>query len=147
MRIAFDIGGVLSKYPEQFRKLLGDLDGNPDMQLFVITDMHDKEDVIKQLNDNNIGYFSATNIHCADYAKHGELCKAVLLRDLKIDMFFDDFVGYTMWPSEFGPAPIRLLVMPDGFRPYWHKEWKCSGGEFGRRVYMRENDDNSKRSS
>lgn len=99
--------------------------------------MHNKEEVLKQLDENGFGLIRKENVYCADYDKHGELCKAVLLRDLKIDMFFDDFVGYTMWPSEFGPAPIRCLIMPDGFRPYWHEGWKCNGGEFGRRVYKR----------
>jgi len=138
LKIAFDIGGVLSKYPAEFRKLLADLDGNDDIELFVITDMHDKDEVVKQLNENLGYFFSPKNVYCADYEKHGELCKAVLLRDLKIDMFYDDFVGYTMWPPHFGPAPIRMLVMPDGYRPYWHPDWKCSGGDFGRRVYKGE---------
>jgi hypothetical protein len=134
LRIAFDIGGVLSKYPKEFKSLYRSLifDGH---EIFVITDMHDKVEVINQLNENQMGPLNSSNIHCADYQKHGELCKAVLLRDLKIDMFFDDFIGYVQWPSEFGPAPIRMLVMPDGFRPYWHSEWKCSGPDFGRRVY------------
>jgi len=140
LRIAFDIGGVLSKYPEEFNKLASSLWFAGGNELHVITDMHDKKDVIKQLRDN---HFSETliptqNIHCADYAKHGELCKAVLLRDLKIDMFYDDFMGYTMWPVHFGPAPIRCLIMPDGYKPYWHPDWKNNGGDFGRRVYKEE---------
>lgn len=141
MKIAFDIGGVLSKYPEEFKKLIFSLCYSRGHDLHVITDMHDKEDVIKQLrtNDFDEALIPTENIHCADYATHGELCKAVIMRDLKIDMFYDDFIGYTMWPPHFGPAPIRCLIMPDGYRPYWHPEWKCSGGDFGRRVYKEEN--------
>lgn len=140
MRIAFDIGGVLSKYPDQFRQMAYELSCSPNAELFIITDMHDKFEVVKQLEANGFGFFKVNNIFCADYDKHGELCKAVLLRDLKIDMFFDDFIGYTQWPDSFGKAPIRMLVMPDGFRPYWAPEWKCSGPDFGRRVYSRHND-------
>lgn len=137
MKIAFDIGGVVSKYPREFYRLLSALWFVGGHELHIITDMHDKEDVIKQLIDNGFDYIliPSENIHCADYAQYGELCKAVLLRDLKIDMFYDDFLGYTTWPPHFGPAPIRLLVMPDPYRPYWSPEWKCSGGDFGRRVY------------
>jgi hypothetical protein len=138
MRIAFDIGGVLSKYPGEFKRLLEAL--WVDHTLHVITDMHDKEDVLKQLRTNGFdeSLIPTENVHCADYAQHGELCKAVLLRDLKISMFYDDFIGYTMWPPHFGPAPIRCLIMPDGYKPYWHEDWKNDGGDFGRRVYKEE---------
>lgn len=143
MKIAFDIGGVLSKYPDKFKDLLetlADWENTFKHDLFVITDMHIKDEVLNQLRDNGIDDYLIPdeNVYCADYAKHGELCKAVLLRDLKIDMFFDDFMGYLMWPPEFGPAPIRCLIMSDAHRPYWAPEWKCSGGDFGRRVYTGE---------
>ncbi len=140
MRIAFDIGGVLSKYPNEFLVMMEDMSTGPWVEIFVITDMHDKPAVLKQLKENGFGFIEEKNVYCADYDKHGELCKAVLLRDLKIDMFFDDFIGYTQWPSEFGRAPVRCLIMPDGFRPYWHPSWKCEGPDFGRRVYKKEND-------
>ena len=52
------------------------------------------------------------------------MCKAVLLSELKIDIFFDDFIGYLAWDSSLGPAPIRLLVMPDPYKPYWADSWK-----------------------
>ena len=136
LKIAFDIGGVISKYPQQMREVIWSLK-TCGHETHVITDMHDKEDVLKQLKDNEFEHYFDF-VHCADYATHGELCKAVLLRDIKIDMFYDDFVGYTMWPPHFGPAPIRMLVMPDGYRPYWHPDWRCSGGDFGRRVYKGE---------
>jgi len=153
MRIGFDIGGVISKYPEEFGDLIANLlhsesgefqDGN-----FVcfITDMHPKEEVLKTLLDNGFSGEFMTNhyiwedkynelIFCADYEKHGNMAKAVLIRDLKLDIFIDDFDGYLQWDSSLGPQPILLKVMPDGFKPYWHESWKCSGNDFGRRKYV-----------
>ena len=132
MRIAFDIGGVLSKYPDTFKELISSLGQN--IEVFVITDMHKKEEVVKMLSDNGFN-FNTDNIFCADYTNKGEMCKAILLKELKIDMFFDDFVGYLQWDSALGPAPIRLLVAPDAFRPYWHNNWIVQDNfDFGRRV-------------
>ena len=131
LRLSFDIGGVISKYPDKFRQLIN----NTNCEVFIITDMHDKVYVEEMLQMNNIT-IASDHIYCADYQKYGELCKAVLLKELKIDIFFDDFIGYESWDSSLGPAPIRLLVMPDPFKPYWHKDWKVQDeSDFGRRVY------------
>lgn len=142
MRIAYDVGGVLSKYPEPFQKIIASLH-HAGHDLYVITDMHKKDEVLKMLKDNGFGYIPEANVYCADYQTHGEMCKALLLRDLKIDLFFDDFVGYLSWDSSFGPAPIRCLIMPDGFRPYWATEWKTDDkSDFGRRVYKSQKEEN-----
>lgn len=137
MRIAFDIGGVLSKYPAQFRRLIDTLGASPECELFCITDMHDRQYVLDQLDDNEIRIPHA-NVYCADYQTHGEFCKAVLLQQLKIDLFFDDFGAYTCWDSQFGSAPVRLLVQPDPFRPYWADDWKTRDNhDFGRRRFKK----------
>lgn len=133
MRMAFDIGGVISKYPAVFREIVCSLLESCRGEVYVITDMHDKASVLKQLSDNGFGMIPPINVYCADYDRHGEFCKAILLRDLGIDVFVDDFFGYVQWDSQLGPAPVRLLMAPDGFKPYWADDWKCEGGEFGRR--------------
>jgi len=138
MRIAFDIGGVLSKYPDQFRRLLHRLTERfPTffgVDIFVITDMHDVDEVYEMLVMNGFDMIHKDNVYCADYKTHGEGCKAELLRDLEIDLFFDDFLGYMMLPSD----TIRCLVIPDPHRPYWHKSWKTKDkSDFGRRVYTK----------
>jgi len=134
MNIAFDIGGVISKYPDVLKKLMSKL-MDTNCEIYIITDMHDKKHVNSILQTNGI-YLPLDHIHCADYNKYGDMCKAILLRDLKIDLMFDDFIGYLGWDSTFGDAPIRLLVMPDSFKPYWHTDWKTNDDlEFGRRVY------------
>lgn len=135
MRIAFDIGGVLSKYPEYFRPFIVNL-MDAGVEVFVITDMHPHEEVLQTLAMNDFDRIPAENVRCADFTVHGEGCKMVLLEELKIDMFFDDFIGY-MTP---GGAPIRLLIMPDHERPYWADTWKVPAGkdmEFGRRRFTK----------
>lgn len=145
MRIGFDIGGVLSKYPNEFRELMKKLYYSYNAELYIITDMHPIDKVIKTLNDN--GFFeiieadqhyyliNPSNVYSADYETYGNAAKAVLISKLKLDMFFDDFDGYLQWDSSFGPQPILLKVQPDMFKPYWSKDWVCDGGDFGRRKY------------
>ena len=129
MKFAFDIGGVISKYPDIFRPLIAQLTaaGN---EVHVITDMPRKT-AIEMLAANAI-VIPDSMVHGADFETHGEFCKAILLRDLGIDMLFDDFGGYTLWDSQLGPAPVRLLLAPDPFKPYYALEWRCESGGFGR---------------
>lgn len=133
MNIAFDLGGVISKDP-RWKSLINILQHTGDVKVYIITDMHNKEEVIKILKDNQVNIDTYCNMYCADYNKYGEMCKAILCRELKIDFIFDDFAGYLQWDSQLGEPPIRLLVQPDWTKPYWHTSWKCEGSEFGRQV-------------
>jgi hypothetical protein len=133
MRYGFDIGGCISKYPQQFKTMMLTL--VEEHEVYIITDMHDKAAVLKQLKDNGFEFIPERRVCCADYTNRGELCKAYLLKELGIDIFIDDFMGYLQWDSSFGPAPIRLLVCPDALLPYWDKTWKVDDkSDFGRRV-------------
>ena len=137
MKIAFDIGGVLSKY-KSMRTLLDSLDYAGE-DIYIITDMHNKEEILEQLNANDI-LIHPRNVYSADYTKYGEAAKAILLRDLGIDIFFDDFIGYLFWDASWGPAPVRCLLMPDPLQPYWSDDWKVQDNlDFGRRRYYKEN--------
>jgi len=134
IKFGLDIGGVISKHPEFFRTFM-ECCPNSKIEFFIITDMHDKTEVMKMLNDNNIP-INEDHVYCADYAKYGEMCKAILLKELGIDVFVDDFIGYAdAWDSSLGPSPVRLLLMPDPYKPYWSDNWKCDGADFGRRKY------------
>jgi hypothetical protein len=138
MRVAFDVGGVLSKYPEQFRQLIKTLRSPTwcvGSEVFVISDMHPKQKIVDILRLNDFSDIPEENVYSADYDTYGEACKAILLEELKIDMFFDDFIGYVA----VGGAPIRLLVMPDAETPYYADSWKMPEGEptFGRRTYTK----------
>lgn len=135
MRVAFDIGGVLSKYPTKFRSLVEQFQLGG-IEVHVITDMHDVDKIYEMLLLNGFGMIPKANVHSADYKTHGDGCKAELLRELEIDLFFDDHLPYMMLPDE----TIRCLVMPDPHKPYWAPEWKVPEGdqEFGRRFYKKE---------
>lgn len=139
MRIAFDIGGVLSKYPNQFRDLIERLsDRGRAAGIFVISDMHPKEKLLTLMRLNKIPVWEQ-NLYCADFDKHGEGCKAELLDELKIDIFFDDHISYcaAQFPGSY--PTIRCLVWPDASMPYTSDEWIVppEWPKFGRVSYRR----------
>ncbi len=128
VKVGVDIGGVISKYPHLFRPLVRALQESDYTEVHVLSDMP-LEKCSAFLVDNGFRIVPG-RIHSCDYATHGEMCKAVKMRELGIDIMIDDFPGYLA-----EGAPIRLLVMPDPHRPYYHDEWKTDGseGDFGRR--------------
>ena len=132
-RVAFDIGGVLSKYPDQFRSMAKALQASCEWEIFVITDMPDHDSTVQVLRDNGFDFIPENCVVNADYARHGEGCKKVNIEELGIDMFFDDFVGYVAHTSA-----INLLVFPNMFQPYYASSWKTDGkeGDFGRKAYV-----------
>ena len=133
VRVAFDIGGVLSKYPTILRAMAQALhDGGA--EVFVITDMRTPDRVLELLEANGFGFINPANIICADFELYGEGCKAVLLEQLYIDVFLDDFPAYLV-----RGCPVRLLVQPDLELPYYDDSWQTDGaeGEFGRRQRVR----------
>jgi len=135
MRIAFDIGGVISKYPEEFRAVMAAFEAMGHTNI-LITDMPNKSEILEILRLNDV-LVPEDLVFCADHAIYGEMCKAVLLKELQVDLFIDDFLGYLAWDSRFGSAPIRLMVMPDASKPYWHDSWRVpTDCNFGRRKYI-----------
>jgi hypothetical protein len=135
LKIAFDIGGVLSKYPDQFRILIDKLQApgrtglETSVEIFVISDMHDVDKMHQMLLDNGIRV-DKTKIYSANYQEHGDFCKTHLCNQLGIDILIDDFIGYVA-EGNF----IRLLSMPNASLPYYADSWKTDGseGDFGRR--------------
>jgi hypothetical protein len=130
VKIGFDIGGVLSKYPDILTPFVNSLVENcPDIEVHVLTDMHPIEKCRDWVARNGLKV-KPENVHSCDYKEHGELCKTVKCKELSIDILMDDFIGYVA-----EGAPIRLLVMPDAKRPYYHDDWQTDGseGDFGRR--------------
>jgi hypothetical protein len=129
LRVAFDVGGVLSKYPEEFRRLIDAFNDSDGVEVLVISDMHPEQKIREMLAAN--GFFGLP-CFSADYYSHGEACKAVLCERLGVDILVDDFIGYVATP---GQPRVRLLVMPDPSLPYYADSWKTDGseGDFGRR--------------
>jgi hypothetical protein len=130
LRIAFDVGGVLSKYPETFGRMARALAAGG-VEVWVVSDMP-RPTLLDMLARNGLGWIPTERCIAADYAAHGEECKAIACATAKIDVLVDDFIGYVAVP---GAPPVRLLVMPDASRPYYAPEWKTDGseGNFGRK--------------
>lgn len=140
MRIAFDIGGVISKYPSVCRAMIESLIAGGS-EVFVITDMHPRDKVLDVLCRNSIcPPVRQENVYVADYKRYAEACKSVIVRDLKIDILVDDHGGYVAWPWA-DPAPMRLWTFPDPRRPYHAPDWGTDGseGDFGRHAFFEDN--------
>ena len=129
VKIAFDVGGVLSKYPQVFRPLLNALHLSKGVEVWIISDMHPEQKIIDMLELNFVSFYKH-RVRSADYQTHGEMCKGVLCQELAIDLLIDDFPGYVAAGEH-----VRLLVMPNPAQPYYHDDWKTDGSEgiFGRR--------------
>lgn len=133
IKIGIDVGGVLSKYPEVFKLLIELCEftrHSLGVEVHIISDMHPKSLIKDMLELNGIKFMRDEQIHSADYKTHGENCKKVLCESLGIDILIDDFVGYVA-EGNF----VRLLVMPNPYKPYYADSWKTDGkeGDFGRR--------------
>lgn len=102
--------------------------------VYIVSDIHPREMIQEMLEMNGFS-IKPERIIPADYNKHGEHCKAVVCKELQLDVMIDDHLAY-MTPEG---ATVRLLVMPDGYRPYYAEEWKTSGkeGDFGRRTAVK----------
>lgn len=133
MKIAFDLGGVITKYPTFFRNLIKVL--RQECEVYIISDIPSKEEIVKVLEMNNFE-IDHNKIYSADYKQFGEMCKAVLCSKLKIDCIVDDLPAYLSKDNSVGHAPIRLHLQPDAFLPYFADEWKNDKEyEFGRNKY------------
>jgi hypothetical protein len=130
LRVSFDIGGVLSKYPDRFRRLVNALSACPDVELYVITDMHDHAQSVRFVHGNGFEAISADRILNSDYQEHGEECKRRIIEERGIDFHFDDFPGYCAHTS-----CVSLFVWPNPAEPYYADDWQTDGSEggFGRR--------------
>lgn len=131
LKVGFDIGGVITKYPETFKQLIRVLfEGGA--EVFIITDQTNKDQVIQTLKDNGLDYIHPDNIFCANYEKYGDYAKSIIVNKLRLDIYIDDHLPYLNWDSWMGSAPVRLLVLPDGFKPYYSDSWKQETFSFGR---------------
>lgn len=145
MKIAFDIGGVLSKYPAVFRPLVKLLLGRGSdpaygVEVFIISDMKPHTKAVAFCYDNGF-MVPPERILCADYDQYGEQCKSKICWENDIDILVDDHMGYL---TAAGAPWVRLFVMPDPNLPYYDDSWKTDGseGNFGRRPEWKRRDFN-----
>lgn len=111
MKIAFDIGGVLGKYPHPLIPMILALQKGR-AEVFVITDIADKKVAEELLNRG--GYnIAPDNILCANFEVYGERCKAMLIKEYSIDVLVDDHPGYCA-----DSGCVSLFVWPNPHIPY-----------------------------
>jgi chromosomal replication initiator protein len=111
IKLAFDIGGVLEKYPTVFLPMISALQ-NGGTEVFVLTDIPDMNVTQEQLN--RYGYsFPPEMILCADFERYGERCKSVLIKEHGIDVLVDDHPGYCA-----DSGCVSLFVWPDPHKTY-----------------------------
>ena len=111
MKLAFDIGGVLGKYPDAFLPMISALQVGG-AEVFVLTDILEMK--VAQEKLNKYGYsFAPDHILCADFERYGERCKSVLIKEHSIDVLVDDHPGYCV-----DSGCISLFVWPDPYKPY-----------------------------
>jgi hypothetical protein len=119
VKIGFDIGGVLSKYPEILRPVIKALLTSAEVEVHILTDMP-MAMALSALKDNDIPV-PEKHVHACSYEKHGESCKAVKAADIGLDMLMDDHPGYV---ASLGAPKLRLLAMPDPGLDYYAPTWK-----------------------
>ena len=126
MKVSFDIGGVVAKYPEKFKALMKILFIGG-AQIYVITDMP-KVSAVEMLRENGFDYVLADRIFSADYEGEGERCKQFLIEKHGIDIHLDDFAAYCSHES-----CISLFVWPNPDKPYYADDFKTKTDfKFGR---------------
>lgn len=127
LKISFDIGGVISKYPELFRKVITVMKSGG-AEVFVLTDMADREKTLSLLKTNGI-ILDDAHVLTADYGAEGEACKDILIQEHQIDIHVDDFPAYCA-----NTSCVNLFVWPNPDLPYFSDSFVTDGqeGKFGR---------------
>lgn len=121
IKVAFDIGGVLSRHTEVLRKMAEVFWAATDIfETHALTDILKKMAMQMLIENDLIHLFGSDGerVHYADYAKYGENCKSVVLKEIGIDVLFDDHMGYLMDAPALG-----LLVMPRPSLPFYSNQW------------------------
>lgn len=132
VRIGFDIGGVLSKYPDLLLPIVRALSVTTDVEVHVLSDMAPHAKCVDAVHRNGF-LVPPERIHSCDYETFGDNCKAEKAREIGLDVLIDDYLGYV---AVQGAPRIRLLMMPDADADYYHPNWETDGSEgtFGRRL-------------
>lgn len=106
MKIAFDIGGVISKYPGQMKTMMKALIAGG-VEVFILTDMP-QTTAIPMCRLNGIDFIADDHILSADWGLHQDSAKTVVMKERSIDILIDDrpdyvaegdFIGMVLSPS------------------------------------------------
>lgn len=117
MIVAFDIGGVISRYPEKMKEMMQALiQGGIDVR--VVTDIP-FEKAWRLLCLNGFDFLSKGQLHSGDWAIHGDMCKSVICERFGIDVLIDDRPDYCAVGDFIG---MVLSPRPDK-KPYYSENW------------------------
>ena len=116
MRVAFDIGGLISRYPEQMKTLMQALIRGG-IEVHIMTDMNPK-DAMNAVLENGITFVDPRHVHSCDWSQHGDLCKTEMMAKMGIDVLIDDRPDYCA-SGDF----IGLVLSPRAHVPYYHPTW------------------------
>ena len=121
MKIAFDIGGVISRYPKQMLEMMTALIKGG-TEVHIITDMN-QQDALTTCKENKIlDIINRKNIHSADWSANGDKCKTEICENIGIDILIDDRPDYCAQGNFIG-----LVLSPRPDTQYYAPTWKNAG--------------------
>jgi len=116
MKVAFDVGGLISRYPIQMKAMMKALIAGG-VEVYILTDMN-QQDARAACETNGIDFISQDRILSADWSCHGDLCKTRMCEAHGIDILLDDRPDYTAHGDFIG-----LNLSPRPHTPYYADGW------------------------
>jgi hypothetical protein len=116
MRVAFDIGGLISRYPDEMKTLMHALTAGG-VEVHIMTDMNSK-DAWNAVLENGLDFIPANRVHSCDWSQYGDLCKTKMMEKIGIHVLVDDRPDYCA-SGDF----IGLVLSPRPEKGYYHKTW------------------------
>lgn len=117
LRVGFDIGGVISRYPVEMKAIMWALVLGG-AEIYIVTDMN-PTDAAAACRENDLDTIvPADHIISANWSDHGDLCKTKVIERLKLDFMLDDRADYCA-AGDF----IGFVLSPRPHVPYYHKTW------------------------
>jgi hypothetical protein len=134
VKVAFDIGGLISRYPNMMKELMSSLIRGGS-EVFILTDMNPRDALAACRENGLMGFIGHKGIPksmdvehdwsireswilSADWSRHGDLCKSELMELYEIDILIDDRPDYAA-SGDF----IGLVLSPRPDVPYYSPEW------------------------
>lgn len=134
LRVAFDIGGVISRYPEKMKDFMEALHRGG-AEVMIVTDMN-QADALACCRENGLMEFVGHKgipktddvehdwsirqswVVSADWSRDGDLCKSNVVEECEIDILIDDRPDYVA-TGDF----IGLVLSPRPGVPYYAAGW------------------------
>ena len=117
MKIAFDIGGVITRYPVAMKTMMRALQAGG-VDVHILSDI--PIDILRKLVEiNDLNFIPAENVHSADWAADQDMCKSKMCESLGIDMLIDDRPDYCAVGNFIGlvvsPRPATTSYYAEGW--------------------------------